>query len=211
MEDFSLGVPELVCRWRLSNRTLPLGNRHLRALGHRRVGGKPLDRQLVAWAKQHVEWTLADGSAAYPDGVLMLVVDEEGRASMTVGPYEGLAKSRLSSLLGRVDLAAKEAARTCVAPESLWLVRSGTLLWGIDQDLFPSGAATLVEDLALTLGCRVERASGLLDDVRSRRMNFDEAFLVSDELGVVLASDAEGPEGRRFRASYQKLLERAGR
>ena len=50
MEDFSLGVPELVCRWRLSNRTLPLGNRHLRALGHRRVGGKPLDRQLVAWA-----------------------------------------------------------------------------------------------------------------------------------------------------------------
>ena len=26
MEDFSLGVPELVCRWRLSNRTLPLGN-----------------------------------------------------------------------------------------------------------------------------------------------------------------------------------------
>ena len=34
---FELGAPALVCRWRLASRTLPLENRHLRALAARSV------------------------------------------------------------------------------------------------------------------------------------------------------------------------------
>ena len=74
-----LGRPALVCRWRLASRALPLENRHLRALGRRSVGGAPVSPQLIAWAKQHIEWTLSEGAARNPDGVLMVIVDEGGR------------------------------------------------------------------------------------------------------------------------------------
>ena len=57
-----------------------------------------MPKELVAWAKQHIEWTLGDGAAANPDGVLMMIVDTEGRAAMSVGPYEELEDTRLAAL-----------------------------------------------------------------------------------------------------------------
>ena len=71
-QDFTLGRPVLVCRWRLASGGLPMENRHLRALSKRVVNGQAVSTQLVAWAKQHIEWTLRDGSALNPDGVLVL-------------------------------------------------------------------------------------------------------------------------------------------
>ena len=62
-QDFTLGRPVLVCRWRLASGKLPMENRHLRALSKRVVNGRAVSTQLVAWAKQHIEWTLQDGSA----------------------------------------------------------------------------------------------------------------------------------------------------
>ena len=43
MDEFRLGEPALVCRWRLANRKLPMENRHLRALAGRTVNGKRVD------------------------------------------------------------------------------------------------------------------------------------------------------------------------
>ena len=171
--DFTLGTPELVCRWRLSSCALPLENRHLRALKGRTLPGGMVSTELVAWAKQHIEWTLTDGAADHPDGVLMIVVDDHGRAAMSVGPKtdEGL-------------------------------------LWGLDEACVPSGSASLVEDLARTVGFTVRRAPGLLDDVRSKRLRIDEAFLVSDEFGVVVPEDCAGEAGARFAEGYQKLLDK---
>ena len=168
MDGFALGRPALVCRWRLAGRALPLENRHLRALGRRLVAGGPVSKQLVAWAKQHIEWTLADGAARHPDGVLMLVLDEAGRAAMTVGPYEPLAVTTSSALAERAQLAAREAAETGVAPETLWVVRGDVLVAGcpIDQPL--SGAASLVADLAKTTGVPVSREA----DLARRRAGF---------------------------------------
>lgn len=207
-ESFRLGTPELVCRWRLSNSRLPLENRHLRALSQRLVNGDVLGTGLLSWAKQHIEWTLADGAAAHPDGVLMLVVDDAGQAAMTVGPYEELRATKLAHLVGRAQVARSEARETGVAPESLWIWRDECLYWGIDEDAHASGAASLIEDLARTLGTPVERSAQLLDDARARMLDADEAFLVSDEHGVVLASDDAGEEGRRLRDGYRTLLVR---
>ena len=206
--DFTLGTPELVCRWRLSSCALPLENRHLRALKGRTLPRGMVSTELVAWAKQHIEWTLTDGAADHPDGVLMIVVDDHGRAAMSVGPFEPLESTRLSALLGRVDLAAREAAETGVAPESLWVKTDEGLLWGLDEACVPSGSASLVEDLARTVGFTVRRAPGLLDDVRSKRLRIDEAFLVSDEFGVVVPEDCAGEAGARFAEGYQKLLDK---
>ena len=206
--DFTLGTPELVCRWRLSSCALPLENRHLRALKGRTLPRGMVSTELVAWAKQHIEWTLTDGAADHPDGVLMIVVDDHGRAAMSVGPFEPLESTRLSALLGRVDLAAREAAETGVAPESLWVKTDEGLLWGLDEACVPSGSASLVEDLARTVGFTVRRAPGLLDDVRSKRLRIREAFLVSDEFGVVVPEDCAGEAGARFAEGYQKLLDK---
>lgn len=209
--SFTLGRPALVCRWRLAGGALPLENRHLRALSRRELTGGRVSRGLVAWAKQHIEWTLAEGSEEHPDGVLMLVVDEEGRAAMTVGPYESLRGQSLRVLAERAQAAQAEGEETGVAPESLWTVSDGVLTWGIERGAAPSGAATLVEDLARTLGIPVRRQVGLASAVLEGHATLDEAFLVSDEHGVVGALDASGPEGQRFVASYARLLDQTAR
>ena len=208
MEGFELGRPALVCRWRLADSELPLENRHLRALGHRVVAGGAVSPQLVAWAKQHIEWTLKDGAAEHPDGVLMLLLDDRGRAAMTVGPYEPLKARSISFLADRARMAGAEAEKTGVAPESLWLVRGEELAWGCGQLEQPSGAASLMRDLAKTLGIPVERRPGLVKEVLDGSVSYDEVFLVSDEHGVVPASNASGPKSARFVEGYARLLEK---
>ena len=208
--DFTLGTPSIVCRWRLSGASLPMANRHLRALG-KRVGpsGKPVSCDLIAWAKQHIEWTLKEGASRHPEGTLMVVIDEEGRAAMSVGPYEPLEDLRFASLLGRIDLSYREGEKTGVPPETIWAVVEGVLCWGLDEQESPSGAATLVEDLAKTLGIRVERRPGLLNLVRSRQVIPSEVFFVSDEHGIVLPDELSGEMGEKFASGYRRLLERS--
>lgn len=208
MDGFTLGRPAIVCRWRLANRALPLENRHLRALSRRRLGDKNVSTQLVAWAKQHIEWTLAEGSARYPDGVLMLIIDEEGRAAMTVGPFEPLAQTTAQALSQRALSAEHEAAVTGVAPEGLWAVRGDQLICGGPTELPLSGAASLIRDLARTTGLSVACDAGLAQDVAEEVGSYDELFLVSDEFGVVPASDAKGPRSYRLAGGYARLLEK---
>ena len=211
MDRFTLGSPALVCRWRLASRALPLENRHLRALGQRVVNGGLVPTELVAWAKQHIEWTLSEGAAEHPDGVLMLILDGEGRAAMTVGPYEPLPYRTPSALAERARAASVEARRTGVAPESLWLVRGEGLVWGVEDDERPSGAATLMADLAKTVGFAVERRAGLAESLLAGEAPYDEAFLVSDEHGIVPAADRVSPRAERFAEGYAKLLASCGR
>ena len=208
-KNFELGRPVLVCRWRLAGRTLPLENRHLRALSRRHVNGSPVPTQLVAWAKQHIEWTLADGAAAHPDGTLMLVVDDAGQAAMGVGPYEPLVAAAAPDLARRAQNALLEASETGVAPESLWAVRAGALVRDATEKDAPSGAATLVADLAATLGIPVTAEKDLVSGVISGSAPFEELFLTSDEHGIVPATGSDGPLAQRLAASYAKLLESA--
>ena len=94
VEKFTLDKPALICRWRMSNKKVPMLNRHIRALSERLVQGEPLTHNMLSWAKQHVEWSLAEGDYTAHDGVLMLVIDVNGNAAMTVGEYEPLAIRR---------------------------------------------------------------------------------------------------------------------
>ncbi|MGI6230623.1 MAG: hypothetical protein ACOYJL_06905 [Tractidigestivibacter sp.] len=206
-EEFVLGNPELVLRWRLASKTLPLENRHLRALSRRTVMGRPVTSQLIGWAKQHIEWTLFDGAAENPDGVLMIVLDDKGQAVMTVGPYEPIEQPTLAVLAARAQDALSEARKTGVAPETLCVSRDNHLVMGIDRDANVSGAASLISDLASTVGLSVEYDGELVSRALTGAIDFDEAFLVSDEHGVVCASDAGGQLGERFAQGYQKLLD----
>lgn len=204
---FVLGKPSLVCRWRLAGTELPLENRHLRALGKRTVAGRQLPTPLVSWAKQHIEWTLAEGAREHADGVLMLIVDEAGQAAMTVGPYEELRSRTALSLARRAQSSAAEGAATGVSPETLWAVCDDQLLWGARVGEIASGAASLMMDLAKTVGFPVTRRGSLADEVISRASSFDEVFLVSDEHGFVPASNACGPRSVKFAEGYERLLE----
>ena len=209
MDGFELGAPALVCRWRIANRKLPLVDRHLRALLARKVQGTPVSKELAAWAKQHIEWTLDKGALAHPDGVLMLIVDGEGRAAMTVGPYESLEDTRLQGLMHRAARSANEARSTLVAPETLWVACGDRLLWDGGEGCAASGAASLIAQLALTMGIDVQSHSGLMDAIETGAVSYDEAFLVSDEHGVVVASDAAGRHGKGMAEGYQRLLKQA--
>lgn len=208
-KNFELGQPVLVCRWRLANRTLPLENRHLRALSQRRVNGAAVSTQLVAWAKQHIEWTLSEGAATAPDGTLMLVVDDRGQAAMSVGPYEALDATSTDALTQRALLASIEGEKTGVAPETLWAVLDGALICGLPEGHAPSGASSLVADLARTLGLCLSHDEALAK--RALDGHVDEVFLVSDEHGVVPAADAGGPVAKCLADGYAKLLDTARR
>lgn len=208
MSGFELGAPALICRWRLSHGRLPLTNRHMRALLARTVNGQCVTTELVAWAKQHIEWTLQQGSAEFPNGTLMLIIDTQGRAAMTVGSYQPLEDISVRGLARRAGRAGDEAAKTGVAPETLWLVKDNTLIWDQGEDCAASGAASLVVQLAKTLGIDVIGYRGLVEAVTAGAIAYDEAFLVSDEHGVVPAADATGPHGTRLAQGYQRLLAR---
>jgi hypothetical protein len=210
--NFSLGSPAVICRWRLAGRNLPMANRHLRALGARTIGGRRLSRNLVNWAKQHIEWTLDTGAAEHPDGVLMLLVDEDEHAAMTVGPYEPLEDTTLDALLDRAVAASLEASGTGVAPDTLWLVSDGQLRALSPEGNTFSGATSLLRDLAATVGLPFDRAPLPLshDALVGLAEAADEAFLVSDEHGVVLpqGSTAEDmPLASKLFDSYGRLLE----
>lgn len=217
-DGFSLGNPSLVCRWRLAGGKLLLANRHLRALGERTVAGEHVSRELVAWTKQHIEWTLAEGSAKHPDGVLMLLLDESGKAAMCVGEYTPLKSVSAVSLLERARSSAEEAAATGVAPETLWRVDDDRLLVGMDPSQTLSGAASFVSQLAGTLGVPLTYAPDLLEQPLTDRAA-KNSFLVSDEHGIACsftARDGRGsgeltPEMRRVIAivdSYGTLFEK---
>lgn len=211
-KDFHMGKPVLVCRWRLYHQALPLLNRHMRALGSRRLGGVPLQGALLQWTKQHIEWTLEDGSYDNPEGVLMIVVDDRGQAAMSVGPYKPLDNTGARELAIRALKSRMEFEETRIAPETIWVVqRDGTLLMGAEPDERPSGAASLIEDLAKTLGMAVLRVHELASQYLEGSIEAQEVFLVSDEYGVVPARDAAGVTAAKFRAGYAKLLKKTNR
>jgi len=204
MEPFDLDRPALVCRWRMAGKHVPLLNRHIRALSRRRVMGEPISRNLVSWAKQHIEWSLAEGDYAERDGVLMLVIDVNGNAAMSVGPYEGLADTSLAGLEARARMAAAEEGEAGVAPEALCRIAGSELTVFHAEGAAPAGTLTLIEQLADTRGLTWARAN--LPDALPEGGAW---FLVSDEHGVVAEADADdafitlcatGYEGLRAKA-----------
>lgn len=208
VEKFELAEPALVCRWRMSKKHVPMLNRHIRALSQRRVQGEPLTNNMLSWAKQHVEWSLAEGDYRAVDGVLMLVIDVNGNAAMTVGEYESLPDTSRSALEARASLARTEAAETGVAPEVLASVGEGSLTLAVPSGEHLCGTATLIEQLASTRGLAVTRA----EDPAALA---GAVFLISDEHGVIPASDnAEGSDAADVVAlmvdGYAKLLARGG-
>ena len=157
LEKFNLDKPALICRWRMANKQVPMLNRHIRALSQRVVNGEPLTHNMLSWAKQHVEWSLAEGS--YPDrnGVLMLVIDVNGNAAMSVGAYEPLGSTSADALIERASQARVEAGETRIAPELLGVATASGVVLAATAREYLCGAATLVEQLAQTKGCGVER------------------------------------------------------
>lgn len=195
-EDLFVGEPVLTMRWRLHNRALPLKNRHLRAFTQAGVSNG-----LASWARQHIEWTLAEGSGDHPDGVLSLAVDDQGRAVMATEAYEPLPPLTVRGLCDRV----RAAGERPVEGEVVWIAREGGFdaLTSAGKPL--SGANSLVADLAKTLGRAVSFAPrGLGDDLALS--DGDEVLLVSDEHGVVGAADASGSLAAQFQAYYERLV-----
>ncbi|MGI6754531.1 MAG: hypothetical protein ACOX4F_00685 [Atopobiaceae bacterium] len=209
--EFKLGQPVLVCRWRLAGTSLPMANRHMHALGERQIRGSNLSPQLLAWVKQHIEWTLKEGAAQYPNGVLMTIVDKQGQAAMSVGPFVDLEDKDSKSLIQRSQMAQREAEQTGVAPEVLWALEEDTLIMGAGPHKAVSAASSLIEDLAQTIGMSVIRDDALAERVVSKPSLFDELFLVSDEFGVVPAEDMSGERGKKFLQGYERLLQKEAR
>ncbi len=212
LHNFHLGTPALICRWRLSAATLPLENRHLRALGKRQVQGKPVSTKLIAWAKQHLEGTLRSGAADHPDGVLMLVIDTQGQAVMSVGPYQDLLFTSEKQLVQRANEACHEAHKTGIAPETLWLVHDDVLRVGIDEQVSFSAVGSLISDLAHTLGITVIHDAELLQKVSVQQIAYDQLFLASDEYGIALGqkkndTKTQSRVAQKMYDSYQALLE----
>lgn len=189
---FELDRPALVCRWRMSKRQVPMLNRHVRALSQRVVQGRPLTTNMLSWAKQHVEWSLSEGTYDDPDGVLMLVIDVNGNAAMTVGAYEPLADTSRAALMARAVEAASEQAETGVAPEVLCRIENGVLHVGAAEDEHVCGAMTLIEQLCATRGHDVVRAGSLAGtDAAAADDLTGTVLLVSDEHGVVCEDGAD--------------------
>lgn len=223
-ESFEVGTPQVICRWRLSKGMLPATNRHMRALSSRMLSGHAPTPELLAWVKQHIEWTLPEGAAEHPDGVLMLAVDTQGRAAMAVGAYEALPDTSTYVLVQRAQTARVEAQSTGVAPEVLWAVQGSMLVCGLGAHDVLSGVNSLLYDVARTLTMDVtfepalpdlvaqhdKMASSSADKKTSVTAPYDELFLASDEYGVVSANGASGSVSAHFEQDWARLLDATG-
>ena len=210
-KPFDLGEPALVCRWRMAHKQVPMLNRHISALSQRRVRGRPLPSGLISWAKQHVECSLADGIYEAEDGVLMLVVDVDGNAAMSVGEYEPLADISLAGLAARARSARREQAGTGVAPELLCAARGDALVIGAGAEEHLCGVGTLVQQLAEVRKRTIELEPGLCEAAGAGAVE-GAAFLVSDEHGVAAARDCTGTADEQafvtfLAEGYAKLFE----
>lgn len=190
-EDFSLGEPALVCRWRLAGRHVPMLNRHMRALSQRHLQDGSISANMLSWVKQHIEWALAEDTTAVADGVLMLVIDEAGQAVMSTGAYVPLADATADVLMVRAANARVEADRTGIAPEVLCSMANGVLTVGISSEANPCAAVSLAEQLAQTRGVRVERDPALSYRVVGG-LDAGAVALLSDEHGAVASIDRVG-------------------
>ncbi len=205
LQGFSLEHPALIVRWKLKNRTLPLQNRHLRALSERMVNGGQVSSQLVAWAKQHIEWTLESGAIDHPNGVLMLVVDMDGQAVMSTGPHMELEVSSADELAKRAEASRSDLLGGGVAPEVLWAYANDVLVCGAHEDDIPSGMTSLVLDLAQTLKLEVRFSENLAQEVLDGH-EFEEVFLSSDEHGIVIPTNADYKIAKRMDDLVSKLF-----
>ena len=197
-ENFELAEPALVCRWRMSKKKVPMLNRHIRALSQRRVNGEPLTTNMLSWAKQHVEWSLEVGVYDDVNGVLMLVIDVNGNAAMTVGAYEPLDDTSFAALQARAETSRSERSETGIAPEVLCRIEDDTLYVGATAGEDLCGTMTLIEQLAATRGWHVERTA----DLAAAPAATGTYLLVSDEHGVVVASNSAGAPSDRANAEF---------
>ena len=145
-EDLVAGEPVISVRWRLHKCALPLKSRHLHAFESRGLAAG-----LKSWARQHIEWTLAEGALKDPNGVMTFVVDDQGRALMGVEPYVALEPMDVQALIER----ARACADDPVPGEVAWVVREEggktSLVALMDASRVLSGANSLIADLAKTL------------------------------------------------------------
>lgn len=201
-EDLFVDEPIFTVRWRLQNRALPLKSRLLRAFA-----ASGVSNGLASWARQHIEWTLAEGTAQAPNGVLVLAVDDQGRAMMTAEPYEALVPLTAAELLERT----KGQAEQPMEGEVVWVVRpEGAGMVALTDAAKPlSGVNSLVVDLAKTLGIPVIFEPRPSDGCAVTLDPANEVFLASDEHGIVGASDCGGPTVERFASYYGRLVGQA--
>lgn len=153
-------------------------------------------------------WSLAEGDYTAHDGVLILVIDINGNAAMTVGEYEPLADTSAKALRARSAEARSEADETGVAPRAPLFPPSITASWPLlaPADECLCGTATLIEQLAQTKGIPVTRV-----DIPAQLKG--ALFLVSDEHGVVPATETDAAEADAatvafFAEGYEKLRAR---
>ena len=131
---------------------------------------------------------------------MTFVVDDQGRALMGVEPYVALEPMDAQALIER----ARACADDPVPGEVAWVVREEggktSLVALMDASRVLSGANSLIADLAKTLKMEVSF------NPEMQAQPGDEVMLVSDEHGVVGATDARGAAVERFSAYYERLV-----
>ena len=86
-------------------------------------------------------------------------------------------------------------------------MRGDRLVRGASTERQASARRRSSSTLARTMGMPVSAEEGLARSVMDGTAALDESFLVSDELGVVPASNAPGPRARRLAEGYARLLD----
>lgn len=191
--------PSLSLRWRIASRDLPLKQRYYRSL--REYG---LSNGVISWVIQHVEWTLPEGSLQEPSGVLTLEFDQKGRACMDLQPYKKIIDTSAEGLFTYAEERGTHAHEG-IDSEVMWTADENALYVWTDKKAALSAANSLIYDLARQKAYKLVYMLPDYDKFVEQIKGGAEAFLVSDEHGVVQAKDAQGNQGAFFVSCWEKL------
>lgn len=192
--------PSLSLRWRIASHDLPLKQRYYRSL--QEYG---LSNGVISWVIQHIEWTLPEGSSQEPDGVLVLQFDEKGRACMNIEQY---AKPCITCARDLYAYAKTEGTRPAdgIDSEVIWTALDKDIYVWTDDKANLSAMNSLVFDLALQKKYNVHFTQVEHEaEFKEQLSRGFEAFLVSDEHGVIQAQDASGARGEFFAQCVNRL------
>ena len=178
----------ITLRWRYTNKSIQLYERHLRSLREYGIGSP-----LQAWVRSRLEWVADNKLSEKPNGVIVIDVDPKGDVDINLQDQGFPPEFCEEDLVWKGD-----ALAGCKIAGSLWLAQDGTI-FHMPKKL-KGACETFTRDLIKTFGYQFR----CLQFSKSELSNV-EVFVINDEFGIIPCLGHGGNVTTKLQECFEKL------
>ncbi len=175
-------------RWRYTNKSIQLYERHLRSLREYGIGSP-----LQAWMRSRLEWVADNKLSEKPNGVIVIDVDPQGDVDINLQDQVEVPQFCDDDLLWEDDILAG-----CKIDGSLWFCQDGSISHSPKN--LKGACETFARDLIKTFGYQFKDLQ-----FSKSEMTGAEIFIVNDEFGIVPCLGHEDKITAKLQECFDKL------